>query len=104
MVNDVISILDNLYINETHYWGYSMGGYIGLGLAKHREDRLLSLIVGGTDPFQLPAEDDQPSEMLALFRRGVTGGMDAVVEGMRALAGVSSTTSQPRPNGHCCLS
>lgn len=87
MVNDVIRVLDALGIDQTHYWGYSMGGYIGLGLAKHREDRLLSLIIGGADPFQQPAEDDKPSELLVLFRSGVTGGMDEVVEGMRALAG-----------------
>jgi pimeloyl-ACP methyl ester carboxylesterase len=87
MVHDIIAILDSMGINKTHYWGYSMGGYTGLGMAKHDPGRLLSLIVGGIDPFQGPAKEDEPNELLAIFQRGVTGGVDEVVEGMRALAG-----------------
>jgi pimeloyl-ACP methyl ester carboxylesterase len=86
MVGDVIAIMDALGIAKTHYWGYSMGGYIGLGLAKHFPDQLISLIVGGATPFG-SSKSSTPSPLLRIFRRGVQEGVDGVVEGMRELAG-----------------
>lgn len=86
MVGDVMAIMDALGIAETHYWGYSMGGYIGLGLAKYFPDRLISLIIGAATPFGSP-KTRTPSPLLRIFRRGAQEGVDAVVEGMRELAG-----------------
>ena len=54
MIGDVIAIMDALGVAKTHYWGYSMGGYIGLGIAKHFPERLFSLIVGGATPLGSP--------------------------------------------------
>jgi pimeloyl-ACP methyl ester carboxylesterase len=48
-VADVVSIMDELGVSRAHYFGYSMGGWIGFGMAKHAPDRLTSLIVGGAD-------------------------------------------------------
>jgi pimeloyl-ACP methyl ester carboxylesterase len=47
---DVAAVLDAEGIEKAHFIGYSMGGWIGTGLAKHRADRLLSLTIGGWDP------------------------------------------------------
>jgi pimeloyl-ACP methyl ester carboxylesterase len=87
MVGDVIIILDTLGVSKTHYWGYSMGGYSGLGIAKRHSERLLSLIVGGADPLPLSEREREPSPLLAIFQKGPIGSADAVVEGMKALAG-----------------
>jgi pimeloyl-ACP methyl ester carboxylesterase len=87
MVGDVIAILDTLGINKSHYWGYSMGGYTGLGLAKHHPERLLSLIVGGADPLQISEREREPPLLLAIFQMGLEGGIDAVIEEMKALFG-----------------
>ena len=38
MVGDMVAVLDALGIDQAHYWGYSMGGKIGLGLARHYPD------------------------------------------------------------------
>ena len=84
---DVTTILDRLGFARAHYWGYSMGGYVGLGIAKLQPERLLSLVIGGTDPFQLPVKESEPSPMLAIFQRGVTGGVDEIVASIRELAG-----------------
>jgi len=54
---DVSAVLDDLRIRQAHYFGYSMGGYIGFGLAKYAPDRVLSLSLGGAHPY---AEDLQP--------------------------------------------
>lgn len=53
---DVIAILDHLGINRTHYLGYSMGGWIGLGLASAYPKRFYSVIVGGIGPDALSPE------------------------------------------------
>ena len=31
-VSDIVAVLDDLGIQKAHYWGYSMGGWIGFGL------------------------------------------------------------------------
>jgi pimeloyl-ACP methyl ester carboxylesterase len=96
MVRDVISVMDALDIARTHYWGYSMGGYIGFGLAKHYPERLISLIAGGSAPFEPPDESDEPSPILEIFRRGVVDGVDSLVEGMRAWAGTITPQYEAR--------
>lgn len=87
MIGDVLAVLDALGIDSAHYWGYSMGGAIGLGVAKLHPERLRSLVAGGTNPSYSPDQSDQPSPLFEIFRRGLTEGTEAVVEGMRSLAG-----------------
>jgi pimeloyl-ACP methyl ester carboxylesterase len=55
-VSDVVAVLDDLGIQRTHYWGYSMGGWIGFGMAKHAASRVQSLILGGAHPYAESAE------------------------------------------------
>jgi pimeloyl-ACP methyl ester carboxylesterase len=71
--SDVIAVLDDLGIRKADFMGYSMGGWIGFGLARYAADRFRSLILGGAHPFQenmqaframLPKE---PNEFLALL-------------------------------------
>jgi pimeloyl-ACP methyl ester carboxylesterase len=50
-VEDIVKVLDQLEINKAHYLGYSMGGWIGFGLAKYAPARLNSLIIGGAQPY-----------------------------------------------------
>jgi pimeloyl-ACP methyl ester carboxylesterase len=74
-VADVTAVLDDLKINRANYFGYSMGGWIGFGLAKYAPGRLHSLILGGSHPY---AEDMQafrdlmprePSAFIALAEK-----------------------------------
>lgn len=51
LVSDVTSVLDELHIKEANYLGYSMGGWIGFGMAKYASHRLNSLIIGGAQPY-----------------------------------------------------
>jgi pimeloyl-ACP methyl ester carboxylesterase len=98
MVGDVIAILDTLGITKTNYWGYSMGGLIGFGLAKHFPERLLSLVIGGSDPYANPNKGE-PGSLLKIFRRGVQAGVDAVVEGIRTWAGSITPQYEERLRG-----
>jgi len=67
--SDMEAVLDRLEIHQVNYWGYSMGGWIGFGMAKYAPDRLTSLICGGAQ-----AHDDWTtgwkSGWLSLFEKG----------------------------------
>lgn len=52
--SDVVTVLDDLGILTADFMGYSMGGWIGFGLARNAPERFRSLILGGAHPF---AED-----------------------------------------------
>jgi pimeloyl-ACP methyl ester carboxylesterase len=51
-VADVVAILDALHIRTAHYWGYSMGGWIGFGMAKYAPERAQTLVIGGAHPYE----------------------------------------------------
>ncbi len=51
---DIAAVLDHEGIDRAHYVGYSMGAWIGTGVAIHHADRLLSLTLGGWDPVDGP--------------------------------------------------
>ena len=50
-VDDVVAVLDALHIRAATFLGYSMGGWIGFGMAKYAPERLQALIVGGAHPY-----------------------------------------------------
>jgi len=50
-VGDIVAVLDELGIAKAHYFGYSMGGWIGFGVAKYAPERFRSLILGGAVPY-----------------------------------------------------
>lgn len=51
-VGDVVAVLDALDVRTAHFWGYSMGGWIGFGLAKCAPERVRGLILGGAHPYE----------------------------------------------------
>ena len=73
MVGDVTAVLDEIGINKAHFWGYSMGGRIGLATGKYAPDRFSSLIIGGNGL----SEKDSEGEMeelkgyIPIFKQGV---------------------------------
>jgi pimeloyl-ACP methyl ester carboxylesterase len=48
---DVVAVLDDLRVQRADFLGYSMGGWIGFGLAKHYPERFDSFILGGAHPY-----------------------------------------------------
>jgi pimeloyl-ACP methyl ester carboxylesterase len=55
--SDVVSVLDDLGLPKADYMGYSMGGWIGFGLAQYAPARFSSFIIGAAHPY---AESMQP--------------------------------------------
>jgi pimeloyl-ACP methyl ester carboxylesterase len=99
MVNDVVAVLDSVGVPKAHYWGYSMGGYTGVGMAKYFPKRLLSLVLGGISPEPPSDKSEEPSRILKIFRQGVQEGIEGVVEGFRELAGSITTQYAVRLRG-----
>ena len=50
-VGDVVAVLDALDIPKAHFFGYSMGGWIGFGMAKYAPERVNALLIGGAHPY-----------------------------------------------------
>jgi pimeloyl-ACP methyl ester carboxylesterase len=53
---DVIAVLDHLGLKKAHFMGYSMGGWIALGLAAAFPKRFYSVVAGGIGPDALSPE------------------------------------------------
>jgi pimeloyl-ACP methyl ester carboxylesterase len=75
MVGDVVAVLDDLGISKAHYFGYSMGGRIGLGIAKHAHERFHSLILGGASPYRNEAEVQAVAQIRQRLEIAVEKGM-----------------------------
>jgi pimeloyl-ACP methyl ester carboxylesterase len=56
IVRDLTSILDDLKIQKTNYYGYSYGARVGMQFARLAMPRLNSLILGGTNPSNINGE------------------------------------------------
>ena len=97
MASDAVAVLDALSVERTHFWGYSMGGWTALQLARQAPQRLRSLILGGTGPLDDPEPPDASAgPLLRVMRAGVAQGPDAVVKGVRELFGAISPQYEGR--------
>jgi pimeloyl-ACP methyl ester carboxylesterase len=67
---DVVAVLDDLGIERAHYLGYSLGGWIGLSLAKYAPERLYSLVIGGAQPY---------GQSMELYRQALAHGIEGWV-------------------------
>lgn len=52
LVGDVLAVLDAAGIERAHYWCYSIGGWIGLGLLVKAPQRLRKAVLGGVHPYE----------------------------------------------------
>lgn len=69
-VGDVLAVLDAEGIERAHFWGYSMGGGIGLALGRAAPQRLLALVLGA--PSHEPVGPNESDGMLDDLRTGMT--------------------------------
>ena len=88
---DVTAVLDAIGVTKAHFWGYSMGGWIGFGMARYVPDRLGALIIGGQHPY---ARDQ--SGFHQLIRTGITEGGDSLVDAFTKMAGPISDAYRAR--------
>jgi len=87
-VADAVAVLDELGIERAHFIGNSWGGRLGFGIGEHVPDRVLSLVIGGQQPYAI--DPDGPlahavTETLAESRR--EGSLEPFVEALESFAG-----------------
>ena len=72
-VGDTVAVLDELGIDKSHFLGYSMGGWVGLGIGVYSPNRLKSLIIGGMGMAEMGSEEKikRSQELNELFREGM---------------------------------
>ena len=77
-VADAVAVLDDLGIERAHFFGYGMGAGLGFEMANHAPDRLLSLILGGAQPY--PTDPPADSELRATLEQGLEAAVTSVEE------------------------
>ena len=77
MTGDIIAVLDSLGVDRAAYWGYSMGGMIGLELPRRYPSRLSMYIIGGMSPYRTVEERQSESWMSTSLRVGAKEGPEA---------------------------
>src|SRR6516164_8151345 len=90
-VADVVAVLDALNIAKALYWGYSMGGWIGFGIAKYAKERVRALVIGGQHPYARSM-----GALREMVQRGIAQGSGAFVAGMEEMFGPESTERKGR--------
>jgi len=80
MVGDVVAVLDQLGIDKSIYWGFSLGGRVGLSTCKYAPERFSALIIGamGTDEWDSESSKNRRKEMISFFSMG----NDAIIREM----------------------
>jgi pimeloyl-ACP methyl ester carboxylesterase len=77
-LRDVTCVLDDLGIEKAAFWGFSMGGNIGLGLATHAQERFDAFVIGGSAPGPRGAS----TRLYEYIERIEAGGLESLTEGL----------------------
>jgi len=85
---DVAAVLDSLGIARAHFWGYSMGGWIGFGMAKYAADRVDALVIGGQHPYARSGEANRE-----FVQKAIAGGCDAFVVAVEQRFGFKASSA-----------
>ena len=78
-VSDIVAVLDDLQVPKASYFGYSMGGWIGYGIALHAPQRFQALVIGGQHPY---AQGMQ--ELREVIQLGIDEGHEAFIAQQKA--------------------
>ena len=80
MTRDIITVLEDLGIEDASYWGFSMGGRIGFQFLRLHPSMFTSMIFGGASPLPKSKEDMVGMEgTRKLIDVGVRGGAEAAI-------------------------
>ena len=85
MVGDVTAVLDDLGHEKAFFWGFSLGGRVGLATGKYAPDRFTALVIGGmgADEWDAEASKNRRSGMIEYFAMG----NDAIIRDMEKTSG-----------------
>jgi len=92
LASDIVAVLDDAGLEHGNYWGYSMGGQIGFGLAQAVPQRLHSLIIGGMRPFNPGPVDPERQAQMQIARERQ---MEIYSQGMEAVLAQRQSSGRP---------
>jgi pimeloyl-ACP methyl ester carboxylesterase len=105
---DVLAVLDALQIERAHFFGYSMGGWVGYGLAQQAPHRLKSLVLGAAHPYEdhswdafAAIEGNDTDAFIAAFETVLDERLSAEVKALvlgNDLHALSAAARQTRPS------
>ena len=94
-VADAEAVLDELGIERAHFIGTSYGARLGFGIGKHAPERVLSLVLGGQQPYAIDPNGPLARvipESLAESRR--EGTLEPFVAALESFSGVRVPEAQ----------
>lgn len=83
---DVVAVLNALGVERAHYWGYSMGGWIGFGMMKYAAGRLEKLVVGGQHAYARNQDGTR-----RLMRDGIENGRENLIVALERRFGFTAS-------------
>lgn len=93
-VADALAVLDELYIERAHFIGTSYGGRLGFGIGEHAPECVLSLVIGGQQPYAV----DPNTPVARAITEGATAaqeeGMEAFVQALETAFGTRAPDAQ----------
>jgi pimeloyl-ACP methyl ester carboxylesterase len=105
---DALAVLDATGVERAHFFGYSLGGWVGYGLVRHAPQRLRSLILGAAHPYEDRSWDGfhgidgrDPEAFIATFEALLDEQISPQVKMLiRAndLVALAAAAQQPRPS------
>jgi pimeloyl-ACP methyl ester carboxylesterase len=78
-VADALAVLDRLEIERAHFIGRSWGGRLCFGIGEHARERILSLVIGGNQPYAWPDTPLARLVTLALSAASEAGSIEPLV-------------------------
>lgn len=81
-VEDIVAVLNTLGVRRTYFWGYSMGAWVGFGIAKYAPQRFTALVLGGAHPYARSMES-----LRKPILRGIEEGPEALIAGLEEVPG-----------------
>ena len=96
MTGDMAAVLDDLKIEKTLYWGYSMGSMIGFQLLKRDPSRFSSFVFGGMSPYPWQSKEEMAliGFLNEVGRIGARDGAEAMISAYERLGPLSETRRQ----------
>jgi pimeloyl-ACP methyl ester carboxylesterase len=95
-VADAVAVLDDLGVERAHFIGLSWGGRLGFGIGEHAPERVLSLVVGGQQPYAMDPGGPLVLAVTAGLAAACERGIEAFVAALEQFSGIRFPEAQRR--------
>jgi pimeloyl-ACP methyl ester carboxylesterase len=86
-VADAVAVLDELGIESAHFIGNSWGARHGFGIGEHAPKRVLSLVLGGQQPYAIDPDGPLARAVTEALAAPPEAGLEPFVRALEAFAG-----------------